>query len=1051
MRNIVFLISLCVVLCSINASAQWYPSATGNVGVPSNIEWLKHTQKIISGDTIDPKTASVNAGAGSIIMKTDGNVYVKKDAGNTVNWKKFLDESSNLLSYIPQATTATSGYLSYGDWNVFNGKQDAIGYTPENIANKSTSTSLGTSDTLYPSQNAVKSYVDTSVSTASSSLKSYTDAQTSSLSNYAASVYRLKTATLGEVPDVSVSGVVDGQILSYNSSTSKWIASNQASSAGGGTFIYATTNTSSVVSSYYQNSYYPQNISETLITATVTAATSPVLIRTYMHDAQYGDATLVGGQWSFDYWSYVDNVSNTTNLRFVIFTRSATGTETNLFTLNGSDINATTLAEQVVQTVQPSYTVNPTDYIGVKVYAVTDSSSVRTVTYSIGGTSHYSKTGVPLIIRHNDLREIQGGGANDRQHLTTPQLRSVESIASATTNYLIKKSSTGSLTKSTISDDGYTASVATALAVGNNFITSQNYTDGSGEKDCSAFVKSSGVVAQSTPAIQGNYSCLWAITGTGTLDFSGSVANLSNTMQQASLWAKTATPSDWSVSTLIDGVEQTATSALSSTGWSQLNQIGTAAGTIGVRVRHTGSGYGAINVDDGKIEPYKSNAGTILIQGGVYHRALASTMASYSAGLLGFTLSNFAYSDDFLKLFNVVNESNITKFYAKTKLQVTNAFLDSWSSSASLILSIYKNGVVFSSGNQAGGSTYNTLISSPVYLNSGDYISFNASQSLMSNAVVELSISAQAVAPSVTYTWQDGMANWSSTSSITIGGTTTAPTKGTTDLDQVRYIRRGESAEFWYQYNQTAAGSGAAGSGDYLFSLPSGLQFASNTTFYTSVEGSGDWIAKNAIPAGSGKWTGYATYDASFYVIPYDSTRFRLGYIGGAEGVSPYSIIGVLNSSNTIFSGAASSFSLKFSAPIAGWSAYPVNFTFPVGISSDYFYDLTVTGTGWTTTRARGSVYKSGDGSYHLKGSISGDTSAVSSKDITLNGVTFKNVAGYLQPCALSSGSTEGQRAFVNPGSGIITLVRASTAASHWDVFCDIELESKPTWATMTP
>ena len=37
------------------------------------------------------------------------------------------------------------------------------GYTSENVANKSTSTSLGTSDTLYPSQKAVKSYVDTAV------------------------------------------------------------------------------------------------------------------------------------------------------------------------------------------------------------------------------------------------------------------------------------------------------------------------------------------------------------------------------------------------------------------------------------------------------------------------------------------------------------------------------------------------------------------------------------------------------------------------------------------------------------------------------------------------------------------------------------------------------------------------------------------------------------------------------------------------------------------------------------------------------------------------
>ena len=36
----------------------------------------------------------------------------------------------------------------------------ALGYTPEDVANKATSTSLGTSNTLYPTQNAVKTYVD---------------------------------------------------------------------------------------------------------------------------------------------------------------------------------------------------------------------------------------------------------------------------------------------------------------------------------------------------------------------------------------------------------------------------------------------------------------------------------------------------------------------------------------------------------------------------------------------------------------------------------------------------------------------------------------------------------------------------------------------------------------------------------------------------------------------------------------------------------------------------------------------------------------------------
>jgi len=41
--------------------------------------------------------------------------------------------------------------------------QPALGFTPENVANKSTNTSLGTSNTLYPTQNAVRIYVNNAI------------------------------------------------------------------------------------------------------------------------------------------------------------------------------------------------------------------------------------------------------------------------------------------------------------------------------------------------------------------------------------------------------------------------------------------------------------------------------------------------------------------------------------------------------------------------------------------------------------------------------------------------------------------------------------------------------------------------------------------------------------------------------------------------------------------------------------------------------------------------------------------------------------------------
>lgn len=50
------------------------------------------------------------------------------------------------------------------NWGIIN---VGYGFTPENVANKSTNTSLGTSDTLYPTQNAVKTYVTNALSSLS--------------------------------------------------------------------------------------------------------------------------------------------------------------------------------------------------------------------------------------------------------------------------------------------------------------------------------------------------------------------------------------------------------------------------------------------------------------------------------------------------------------------------------------------------------------------------------------------------------------------------------------------------------------------------------------------------------------------------------------------------------------------------------------------------------------------------------------------------------------------------------------------------------------------
>jgi microcystin-dependent protein len=67
---------------------------------------------------------------------------------------------------------------------------------------------------------------------------------------------------------------------------------------------------------------------------------------------------------------------------------------------------------------------------------------------------------------------------------------------------------------------------------------------------------------------------------------------------------------------------------------------------------------------------------------------------------------------------------------------------------------------------------------------------------------------------------------------LTIGATTTAPTKGTNTTDLAQWRRVGQAMDWSYDYVQTAAG--ANGSGTYLFPLPSGYsidltRFPANT------------------------------------------------------------------------------------------------------------------------------------------------------------------------------------------------------------------------------
>jgi len=114
--------------------------------------------------------AAQSANVLSAVTSTNGTTYLQ-NANGTISWATVSFDTSNLVPYtgatkdvnlgthnitannlsgtntgdetalsiktkLGSASSTTDGYLTSTDWNTFNNKQNALGYTPENIANK---------------------------------------------------------------------------------------------------------------------------------------------------------------------------------------------------------------------------------------------------------------------------------------------------------------------------------------------------------------------------------------------------------------------------------------------------------------------------------------------------------------------------------------------------------------------------------------------------------------------------------------------------------------------------------------------------------------------------------------------------------------------------------------------------------------------------------------------------------------------------------------------------------------------------------------------------
>lgn len=163
---------------------------------------------------------------------------------------------------------------------------------------------------------------------------------------------------------------------------------------------------------------------------------------------------------------------------------------------------------------------------------------------------------------------------------------------------------------------------------------------------------------------------------------------------------------------------------------------------------------------------------------------------------------------------------------------------------------------------------------------------------------------------------EEQITEWTDAGAIGIGATTTAPTKGTIVRDTMKWRRVGDSMEIRFDYEHNG-GSPAAGSGEYLISIPSGYQI--DTSKVTTNNTLADFSSSVGTAWVSNTTSGLADATRHGHIQVYDETQVRVvlkqtgGEVGAFWGVA------IAFTTNNVASG-------RFTVPIAGWEVKP-NYT----------------------------------------------------------------------------------------------------------------------------
>jgi hypothetical protein len=149
---------------------------------------------------------------------------------------------------------------------------------------------------------------------------------------------------------------------------------------------------------------------------------------------------------------------------------------------------------------------------------------------------------------------------------------------------------------------------------------------------------------------------------------------------------------------------------------------------------------------------------------------------------------------------------------------------------------------------------------------------------------------------------------------MSVTGSTSNPTKGTTNIDAAYWKREGINMHLMWTYRQTAAGS--AGSGSYLFGLPTGFTMDTGVvTAATSAQAT--QIGSGSFQEGNNDATSATIYPGACYA--YDSSNIGVLFWDQSAGDLRTTRVSLGSGSGLNFSTTSLFYQMNCIIPISGW------------------------------------------------------------------------------------------------------------------------------------